>query len=341
MAKPLSAEGYKLQNDYEEVRCTLLDGEHQDRLDKPLAYWALPRDRRLPLVLMGQPIRALLAASFTELTATPGIGTKKVAGLVQILRRAADEVPPAAPFELASNRIAGSPELYLDGTFDARRVTERHWSTWCETIESHGLIGETIGGAARSLRRVPQAIWNQPLESYLPRSLAELRELKVDSNPCAPAVLEVFCDIHQLVGDINLDGHLSVRLTPRLITRLEGWIQLVLRNDAAPSLAELSSAVAEAILMQIDLDVGPDLRQLVRRRLIAALAADGPSQTPRQDAESDVSIDDCRRLFAARWPCSQLWLGRLTRHCQRAADARCAALLQAISDSIRPPLTPD
>ena len=46
MAKPISAEEYKLLSSFEDVRRTLLDDGHKDRLEKPLAYWALPNDRR-------------------------------------------------------------------------------------------------------------------------------------------------------------------------------------------------------------------------------------------------------------------------------------------------------
>ena len=41
-----TVEEYKLTSSFERVRTTLLDEQYADRLERPLAYWALPNDRR-------------------------------------------------------------------------------------------------------------------------------------------------------------------------------------------------------------------------------------------------------------------------------------------------------
>ena len=78
MAQPNSAEEHKLVSSFEAVRKTLLQEEFSDRLDKPLAYWALPNDRRLPLAFLGRSVGELLSTPFNVLTATRGIGRARV-----------------------------------------------------------------------------------------------------------------------------------------------------------------------------------------------------------------------------------------------------------------------
>ena len=92
MAKATSAEDYKLISSFEEVRKTLMDTRFSDRLEKPLAFWALPNDRRLPLAFLGRTLRDLLDTPFDELSSTPGIGQKKISSLVRLLHRAINEL---------------------------------------------------------------------------------------------------------------------------------------------------------------------------------------------------------------------------------------------------------
>ena len=93
-------EDYKIVSSFQSLRKTLLDDKFADRLEKPLAYWALPNDRRLPLAFLGRTIKDLLATPFEELSATPGIGQKKISSLVKLLSRATKDHPPAVPFGL-------------------------------------------------------------------------------------------------------------------------------------------------------------------------------------------------------------------------------------------------
>ena len=121
----ISAQDFKLVCSFETVRETLLRDRYSDRLAKPLAYWALPNDRRLPLAFLSRSIGELVNTPFEELSATPGIGQKKISSLVKLLMRATRDQPPAVPFglaDLADERglepnIAGAP-------FDAFMVSE-------------------------------------------------------------------------------------------------------------------------------------------------------------------------------------------------------------------------
>jgi hypothetical protein len=341
MPKPINAEDFKLQSGYEEVRKTLLGDHYCDRLEKPLAYWALPSDRRLPLAFLGRTIGDLLATPFHELNATPGIGQKKIHSLITLLHRAVSDQSPGAPPSSPETNGHPAPDVdSMDEPFDPGRVSESQWAKWRETVEMHGLHGERIGRIACSLRDVPTVIWNTPLDFYLYFTLAEMRQLKTHGEKRVRVVLEVFHSIHDLLSNVDPDGHLSMRPAPRIIARIETWLQQVLRKDEAPTLAELKDNLAEPILMQIDLDTGPTVVELARGRF----GLEGPPQTVRlQSRRLGVTrarvyqlLDDCSKLFDVRWPCGRLWLERLSARCQRRGEENCTDLLRSISDVLYP-----
>src|SRR4051812_22923730 len=107
--KATSVDDYKLVSSFHSLRKTLLQEKYADRWDKPLAYWALPNDRRLPLAFLGRSIKDLLATPFEDLTATPGIGQKKISSLVKLLSRAIKDRPPSVPFGMAELSEKKSP----------------------------------------------------------------------------------------------------------------------------------------------------------------------------------------------------------------------------------------
>src|SRR5262245_38647472 len=113
---------YRLVSRFAELRAQLLDSRFAERRKKPLAYWALPDDRRLPLAFMGHTIEQLLETQFEDLLATPGVGQKKISSLVGLLERVLvedpDEVRPAPV-------VASSPvsDLTPDGAFDPLHVS--------------------------------------------------------------------------------------------------------------------------------------------------------------------------------------------------------------------------
>src|ERR1700709_720363 len=103
MIKIASVEDVKLVNSFQSVRKQLLDDRFADRMEKPLAYWALPNDRRLPLAFLGRTLKDLLSTPFEDLTATPGIGQKKISSLVKLLARATKDQPPTVPFGISDH----------------------------------------------------------------------------------------------------------------------------------------------------------------------------------------------------------------------------------------------
>ncbi|MBW8884472.1 MAG: hypothetical protein JF612_06780, partial [Planctomycetia bacterium] len=131
MAKTSSATEVKLASNYESLRNQLKKKEFQERLDRPLAFWALPSDRRLPNALLKRTLRDLFNHSFEELATTAGIGRKKLEMFIKLLVRATKEDAEDAKVE----NLPGADEVPatgLDekGRFDPLRVSEMVWVKW-------------------------------------------------------------------------------------------------------------------------------------------------------------------------------------------------------------------
>ena len=90
MASSSSAERYRLRDAFCAARDRVLNCVPSHTLARSVAYWALSADRRLPVALLDRPVREILETPFERLAATPGIGLKKIAMLITLLRRAAD-----------------------------------------------------------------------------------------------------------------------------------------------------------------------------------------------------------------------------------------------------------
>ncbi len=180
LGKTSSVEELQVVGRFESLRRILLSEQYADHLDKPLAYWALPSDRRLPLAFLGRTLKDLLETPFAELAATPGIGQKKVRSFVKLLSRVANTDPAALPIDLATLGGDGRsvlPRAASNG-FDPSTVSEVVWSQWRAVILEHGLGQEALGRFAPTLKNMTRVIWNTPLESYARMTLAEIRALK-------------------------------------------------------------------------------------------------------------------------------------------------------------------
>jgi hypothetical protein len=166
MSMTPSADDVKLATSFDSLRQQLLAENNPDRLGKPLAFWVLPNDRRLPLAFLGRTLRELLSVRFADLAATPGVGQKKMASLVMLLHRVATQTPADHPYlaEAASEPVAaGEFENSATAPFNAAGVSEMIWSQWQETVRQHGIGHEKLGRLAPSLQSLPTLIWEAPL----------------------------------------------------------------------------------------------------------------------------------------------------------------------------------
>ena len=341
MNKATSAEDYKLSSSYESIRRKLLAEKYSDRMDKPLAYWALPNDRRLPLVLMGRTLGDLLSRPFDELSSTPGIGQKKISSLVKLLLRATKDDTPAVPFGISELGDDGEEPTVEAKQFDPDMVSESMWAQWKQTVVRHGLADEKLGRLAPTLEALPTVIWHTPLGFYLEHSLADIRELKTHGEKRVRVVLEVFHLLHESLESAVPPSHLEVRLTPKFIGPVQAWIESVIESETAPDEAVIEQQLVVPLLNQIKVDAGPTVHRLAEGRLGLRgkpVSVRGQSQKMGVTrARIYQLLDECGRVMQVRWPDGRCRLMRLKEHLDASdATAEQRRLFDAVRDLLFP-----
>jgi hypothetical protein len=318
MNKATTVEEFKLVSSFESLRKTLLQERYSDRLEKPLAFWALPSDRRLPLAFLGRTIGTLLNTPFAELNATPGIGQKKISSLIKLLARATRDEPPAVPFGVSDSEpehVEAKQREELPAGFDPMCVSEALWVQWRDTVRRMDLGYEKLGRLAPALQELPTVIWHTTLDTYVDRTLDEIRNLKTHGEKRIRVVLEVFCVVHQMLVDAGSQDHLAVRLAPKFIVPIENWIRRWMDQSGVPSEEEISRYLTGPLMEQLTVDAGETVIQLAKGRL----GLDGPAQSVRtQSRRMGVTrarvyqlLDDCSKIMSVRWPEGQAQLRAL------------------------------
>lgn len=344
-AKTASAEDYKLFSSFEALRRTLLTDRFADRLERPLAFWALPNDRRLPLAFLGRTVADLLATPFDELTATPGIGQKKISSLVKLLQRATKDEPPHVALgmndglpEASSN---GESHAQANGEFNPAIVSEALWVQWQETVRTHGLGHEKLGRLAPTLQSLPTVIWHTPLSFYLEQSLAEIRALKTHGEKRVRVVLEVFHVVHEMLAGAQCRAHLSVRLAPKFVLSTEAWMGRTLESTQLPTVEEVQRDLSLPVLEQILLDAGSTVHKLAEGRL----GLFGGRQSVRfQSRKMGVTrarvyqlLEECAKLMLVRWPEGRCGLSYFIEQLSaRNAPPETLAAITAVRDLLFP-----
>ncbi|MCE5302934.1 MAG: hypothetical protein LLF97_07480 [Planctomycetaceae bacterium] len=311
LAKMVSVEDLQVASRFGSLRKILLSDAYADHLNKPLAYWALPTDRRLPLAFLSRTLRDLLNDSLAELSATPGIGRKKIASFVQLLARAANTDPASLPAEALDPvaAAAASGEGSAEGgdlAFDPTNISEVMWAQWRADVVRHGLGGEAIGRFAPSLRHMTRVIWNTPLGEYTGVTLAEIRAMRTHGEKRIHALLEVFHAIHTITAGMGRQEHLVVRIVPRCIDRVEQWIGRALQRPGIPDRQELFDEFVQPLLEQIRLDATQQIAALAENRL----GIHGPITSVRQVARTMgltrarvyQLLNEINDILTVRWP---------------------------------------
>lgn len=299
---------FQLTSGFERERQKLLDAQFADRLTKPLAFWARSNDRHLPLAFMGRSVGELIDTPFQDLYATPGVGPKKIASLLRLLERVSEESVP-------TDAVADDPATEERPAKEASpsTVSEAHWSRWRQSVAHHGLQRETLGQLARSLQHLPRALWNAQLASYLNLSLTEVRSLRTHGAKRVAAVLEIFENLARILEQLDANPHLSVRFRPRLVQRVESWVQQQLYSAAAPSVSEVQAEFVTPLLEQLSVDGGEQHCDVARRRL------ENPNLAVRTLArQKGVTRGrlyelwaDAATMTSVRWPEGQALIARL------------------------------
>ncbi|NQU22975.1 MAG: hypothetical protein HQ567_16990 [Candidatus Nealsonbacteria bacterium] len=309
--KTASLEELKIISRFESLRKILSSEEYADHLDKPLAYWALPTDRRLPLAFLSRSLRDLFASPLSELSSTPGIGQKKMTAFVELLARAADTDPAELPIDAANfpeedaATLANGRQSEGNG-FDPTSISEVVWSHWRSSVIEHSLGDEALGKFAPSLRHMTRVIWNKPLRAYTQYSLDEIRNLKTHGEKRVRAILGVFYSVHTLTAEMGAQDHLIVRIVPKTIDRVEQWIDMVLQQPGIPSEDEIFEQFISPLLGQVRTDATVQIANLAENRLGIGSPITSVRQAARTMGLTRARVyqllNEINDIMAVRWP---------------------------------------
>jgi len=310
MTKVNSAEEYKLVSGFQTLRKSLLQTANPDLLERPLAHWALPNDRRLPLAFLGRSLQDLLHTPFEELISTPGIGQKKISTLMKLLARATRDQAAGANADVGLEALeskSGKRRSSRDETaFDPAVVSEALWEKWRETVRREGIGYEKLGRLAPTLQAIPTVIWHTPLAAYLNNTVAEVRRMKTHGEKRVRTILEVFHAVHLVLDHAKVRSHLAVRLLPKFVPGLEQWIARTLEIHKIPADDDIRKSLVMPLLEQVRVDLGPAIARLAEGRLGIGGAVQSVRQQSRRMGVTRARVyqllEECTRAMAVRWP---------------------------------------
>ena len=255
---------------YEQLRNALLQEKYALHLTKPLAFWTLPTDRRLPLILINRTLGELLQIPFEELCRTPSIGEKKIQSFLTLLARAVNtkkEDIPDSSFPVTSDDA--SP-LFLeenDPLSDSADVSEIQWQKWRAIILHKGLTHEKLGLLCPTLNELTRVIWNNTLGDYCDKTLTEMRDIRTHGEKRVTAILKIFHCICAIVSKLENSKHLVTRLIPTDIHHVETWSLKTLNKRGTPNKADIEANYILPLLAQLRIDATDQICRLAENRI--------------------------------------------------------------------------
>ncbi|MDR1382362.1 MAG: hypothetical protein LBJ67_00735 [Planctomycetaceae bacterium] len=256
---------------YEQLRATLFQEKYALHLSKPLAFWALPTDRRLPLVLLNRSLGELLNIPFEEICRTPSIGEKKVLSYLTLLTRATNTKAEDIPEKFCLNvPIDNNSSLFIDEDdvfLESANVSEIQWQTWQNIIIEYGLQNEKLGRLCPTLKELTHVVWNNTFEDYCSKSLTEIREIPTHGEKRITAIMKIFHNICSIVSNLKNSKHFVMRLIPRNIDHVENWSIKVLLKRGMPKKSEIDDNYIQPLLEQMKIDASEQIYELILNRI--------------------------------------------------------------------------
>lgn len=304
---------FSIRAQFDEICQRLQTANLGERREKPIGYWALAADRRLPYALLDCKVSDIIGTPYRELARTPAIGKKKMVTLVKLLERVISEPRPETP---ATPTIV--PMSHDNDRFSAETVSESHWEAWRETVRARGLSNELLGRLTPTLRSLPSVIWDTPLSSYLDKPLAQLRRMKTHGDKRVRGVLEVFYFVHRVLSNAVSPRHLVPQLRPAFTIPIEQWIMDVLVREELPSQQEIRQNLILPILNQIEIDGDETIGRLLAGRLgVESVPESVIEQADRLGvtrARVYQLIELSAHMMAVRYPEGRWQLAALSEH---------------------------
>lgn len=316
--KSTSVESLHLVSEFEEIRKQMLDDPQRFEVlrNKTLAFWALPSDRRLPLALLGHTLGEVVNTPFVELASTPGIGRKKLGGLILLLRRAAATDPSELPLT-GGEPEAGATAEDLDtdtdpSEIDFDAISEVTWSQWRATVVRLGLQDVPLGQVAPTLRNMTRVIWDSHLGEFTEATLEELRNRRTFGEKRVRSVLEVFYFLHRMLQHVPAQSHLAMTLVPQRVERVERWVLGCWQEGRMPSVEEAFAHFIQPLLEQIRIDASRQLVLLAEARL----GVNGSPTSVRQLAKNNgltrarvyQLFNEMADIVRIRWPLGKAYV---------------------------------
>ncbi|MDZ4818114.1 MAG: hypothetical protein SGJ20_03980 [Planctomycetota bacterium] len=340
MKRTISVEDHKLNAAFAVLQETFREARLADRLDKPLAFWALPTDRRLPMALLGHTLRQLLNSDLDDLASTPGIGRKKLNSLIKLLSRATKEQSQALPGENEPASNGKKRGRKGEGGFDPSTVSEVIWEQWQQSVRRAGAGKEPLGRLAPTLQHLPTVIWHTPLEVYFDQTLASIRRLKTHGEKRVRAILEVFYSVHSMFAAAPAGGHLHFRMSPRFTVPIEQWIERALQRTQRISKEDIRDHIAVPLLEQLKIDTSPVIHRLSEERLGVRSE---PHRVQNQANRLGVTrarvyqlLETCAEVMKVRWPEGRALLTKLLKHLESSDKPAGAEALKPVIELFFP-----
>lgn len=343
---------FELAARFEKIRDLLLTDRYATRLKNPLAYWALPADRRLPRALMHRVLGDLLRTSFDSLAATPGIGQKKMHSLLRLLDRAlhSDELEQERLDDSARDAVndwTAAPTGGLPVHGDPANISEVTWAKWRAVVVERGLGHEPLGRFAKNLHDLPRVIWNTTLATYAGLTLAEIRKLKTHGEKRVRCVVKIFGQLH---AHLTESAGSLLDVTPQTVEDVEAWLRTMHAAAELPTADAIRTGFLRPLVEQIRIDAGEATANLVLGRL----GWDGQKLSVRRAAMKlrltrariYQLLEDAATVIGVRWPKGLVQMrSLLERFSFMPSDSAERRLLDAAAEAFfpneyRPQITP-
>ncbi len=318
----------QLVGQFEELRQKLSHPDLSPLLDKRLGFWAAAADRNLPLPIITKTLREIVSAEFREIASTPGVGYKKLQGLMMLLDRAARTNPQMVSEMEANLHLEQEAQKKLSD-FDPAHINEVVWGEWRENVRRHRLEHLPLGRLVSSLRIVPRVMWEVPLGEFSGLSLSQLFARRAFGEKRLRAVWEVFRTIHQTLGGVEPDGAVGFTLAVRRVLDIQNWILETWQSRQIPSPESLRERFVRPVFEQLRQDC---VSQAVDLAALRAGLNEPPQSVQRLARLSHLTrariyqlFDDQVSALKVRWPLGrgfvQLLYGFIQYESQRRGEA--------------------
>lgn len=312
MNRARSVEEFQQVGRFNRLREKLAGARYAERRGRPISFWALPNDRRLPFALLDRSVDDLVAKNYGDLAATPGVGAKKIATLLTLLERATKDDPPGGSAPTVAESVNGkrsNSRESLSGeaeVFNPGEVSEALWTEWKQAIRAHGLQDLKIGRVAPTLANLPTVLWNVRLSFYLELTAAEVQQLKTHGAKRVRAVFEIFHGVCGLLSEAGEGLPIRARPRPAFIDGPETYLLGALEEAEPLDAAAVRRNVCRPLADQIRLDLGDAVGDLAENRLQLSgdliPVKDHAKRLKVTRARVYQLLDYCADAMAVRWP---------------------------------------